>query len=132
MVDQRPIELLATSAIKEVLLHALVVNSFLTEESERRLADDIFEEDGRALARAHALHEAVRDVLQPLRPVVAHELQDLEELRDMQVLLRADNVDHLVEVVCVVALGGPCDVAHDVDGRPVCLLDDGIAELPFA
>ena len=47
-------------------------------------------------------------------------------------MLVLDDVDHLVELIGVVALDGPCDVVHDVDGRLVCLLNDRLVELSLA
>jgi hypothetical protein len=81
----------------------------------RGLADDVLEEDGGPLARAHALHEPVADVLKPVRPRELHQLENFEELRDVQVLLRRDNVDHLVECILFEAFDRTADVAREVD-----------------
>ena len=47
----------------------------------------------------------------------------------MKVLLARDDVDHLVEVVLVEALGGAGNVARDVDARAVLLAHDRLLEL---
>ena len=81
----------------------------------RGLADDLVEEDDGTLTSTHAKHETVVDVLKAVRPVIAHQLQDLEELGKVQVLLGSDNVDHLVELVLVVSLDRSADITGEVD-----------------
>jgi len=88
-----------------VLLHLLV-------HPACRLADDLVEEDDCAFPRAHAEHEPIVDVLDALRPRELHQVQHLDELRRVQILLRRDDVDHLVELVLFVALDRSADVAR--------------------
>ena len=58
----------------------LLVLAHLLVHHRRGLADNLVEEDDGALPCAHPKHEPVVDVLEIVRPVVAHQLQDLEEL----------------------------------------------------
>ena len=54
-----------------------------------------------------------------LRPFVAHELEDLLELLEVQVLLRSDHVDVLIEVVSVFSVFCTSQVSGDVQGGTV-------------
>ena len=59
------------------------------------------------------------DVLHALVPVVPHQLDDLEELLEVQVLLIGHHVQALVEVIGVVAVERRRKVAGDVERRAV-------------
>ncbi|TKW55362.1 hypothetical protein CTA1_4108 [Colletotrichum tanaceti] len=93
------------------------------------VAQDIVEELDGALARAHAENHAKVDVLALLRRLgVAHQLDDLEELLQVQVLLRGDDVDHVVKAVLFLAVQQFADVSRQVQRRAVLLADDGALE----
>ena len=62
---------------------------------------------------------AERHVLAVLVPVVAHQLQHLEQLPEVQVLLIRDHVERLVEVIGVLAVLRRGEVARDVQRRAV-------------
>ena len=72
-----------------------------------------------SLSRAHALHETIVDVNEILSPWEAHELEDLEELGEMQVLLGGNDVNHFVELVLFVPLDSTADIMGKVDGSSV-------------
>jgi len=76
-----------------------------------------------------AVSRAARATTHTIRPLVAHEVEDLEELGEVQVLLGCDDVDHLVELVLLPAFDRAADVARDVQRRAVALLDDRLGEL---
>ena len=59
-----------------------------------------------------------------LRPVVTHQLQDLEPLLEVQVLLAGHDIDALIEVVGLLAVQDRRQVAGDVQGRTVALRDE--------
>ena len=61
-------------------------------------------------------------MLESVGPVEAHQLEDLEELLEMHILLRTNDVDHFVEVVLLITLNGTRDIPRQIDGRPVCAL----------
>ena len=104
-LETRLLRVLDRSVLLFVLLHLIVHHAC-------RLADDLLEEDDCAFPRAHAKHEAIVDVLDVLRPRELHQVQHLEELCCVQILLRRDDVDHLVELVLFVALDRSADVAR--------------------
>ena len=56
-------------------------------------------------------------------PFVAHQLQDLDPLLEMQVLLGGYNVDVLVEVIVLLAVHCRSDVPGDIQGGSVGLCD---------
>ena len=60
-------------------------------------------------------------MLEPVGPVEAHQLEDLEELLEMHVLLCTDDVNHFVKFVLLIPLDGARDVPRQIDGRPVCV-----------
>ena len=64
-------------------------------------------------------HHAEGHVLAVLIPVVAHQLQHLEQLAEVQILLVGHHVEGLVEVVGVLAVLGGGEVAGDVERRAV-------------
>ena len=70
---------------------------------------------GAALVGDHA----EGDVLHALVPLVAHQIQDLEELLEVQVLLIGDDVKTLVKVIFVVAIERSGQIAGDVKRRAV-------------
>ena len=52
-------------------------------------------------------------------PIETHQVEHFEELLQMHVLLSANHIYHLVELVLLVALDGPRDVSSQVDGRAI-------------
>ena len=98
------------------------------------LVEDAVEEHCGALARRHALDHTKIDMQEAvgflLRPREAHKLKHFEELRQVQVLLRGDDVDHLVKaIVAVPALLRLDNVAGDVQRRAVAALNDRLLKL---
>jgi len=55
-------------------------------------------------------------MLELVGPFEAHEFNNLEELSAMQILLCANDVDHLVEFVFFVSLDRASDVTGQIDG----------------
>lgn len=53
-------------------------------------------------------------MLQVLRPWVLHELQSFEKLGTVEILLRRDDVDHLVELVLFIPFDGTRDVSCEI------------------
>ena len=92
------------------------------------LVQQVLEVDDIALARGERTalvgDHAEGDVLHALVPVVAHELDDLEQLLEVQVLLIGDDVEALVEVILVVAVERGGEVAGDVERRAVAAQHD--------
>jgi hypothetical protein len=66
-----------------------------------------------------------------LGPIEAHEVEDLEELLEVEVLLRADDVEHLLEAIRPMTPDGRRNITSDVEGGAIGLLDDDLAELVF-
>ena len=92
-----------------------------------RLVQQILQIDDVALAggqRAPLVADHTEgDVLHALVPVVPHQLDDLEELLEVQVLLIGHHVQALVEVIGVVAVERRRKVAGDVERRAVAAQD---------
>ena len=63
-----------------------------------------------------------------LFPLIAHELEYLLPLLEVEILLRCHNVDALVEVVVLLAVYGGCDVSRYIEAGAVGFCDHGRAE----
>ena len=77
----------------------LLVLAHLRVHGRRGLFDELVEKDDDALARAHPEYEPAVDVHGIVRTLVAHQLEHLEELLQVQVLLDRNRVDYLIELV---------------------------------
>lgn len=58
-------------------------------------------------------------MLKILGPRELHQLQYFEELREVQVLLTCNNIDHLVKFVLLIPLDGSSDISGQVDTRAI-------------
>lgn len=94
------------------------------------VAEDIVQELDSSLTGAHTEDHAKVDVLHLGGNVrVAHEFDHLEELLAVQVLLRGNDVDHLVKVVLFVTVQKLADIAGQIQGGTVPLSQDGFAQV---
>ncbi len=64
-----------------------------------------------SLTCAHSLNQPVVYMQEILGPGESHELKDFEELGEVEVLCRADDVDHFVKLILLVAPDRSADVA---------------------
>lgn len=129
---------------------ALGVSLHLLEHDFLGLVQHVLQEDDSALTRAHALDHTEVNVLALVDPIVAHQLEQLEHLTEVQILLSSDDVEHLVEVVLVLTSGSSytnmllnafgnvlqadlrtTKVTSDVESSSVLLLNDSGGELEF-
>ena len=93
----------------------------------------VFQEDDLALTGGHGAvvqtHQPEGDVDALVRPVEAHEFDDLEPLLEMQVLLGRHHVDVLVKVIVFLPVYRRGDVPGNVQGGTVLLPDEGRAHV---
>ena len=93
------------------------------------VTENVVKELDGALTGRHAKDETEVDVLALVGNVlVAEELDDLEELPQVEVLSGGDNVDHLVEVVLLVAAEELGNITGEVEGGAVPLADERLLE----
>lgn len=77
--------------------------------------DNIVEEDNSALPCTHSLDQTVIDMNDRFGPWELEEFKNFEELGHMLILLRGNNIDHLVGFVGVVPLLDTTDVTGKID-----------------
>ncbi len=98
-------------------------------------AEEVFEEHDVAGSRRQlrAVHgnRSVGDVDDVLRPLIAHQLEHLLELREVQALLCGRDVDRLVEVIRLLAVDRRSDIARVIDGGAVAFNEDAGRHVPL-
>ena len=74
------------------------------------LLDDLVEEDCSTFSCAHPQNHSVVDVEEVLGPWKSHYFEDFEELGNVEILCSADDIDHFIELILIVALDGCANV----------------------
>jgi len=83
------------------------------------LFDNLVQKDDRALPSAHTLYEAVVNVDHRFCPGETHEFEDFEELSEMKILLRRNDIDHFVEGVFFVSFNCTANITSKINGSSI-------------